>query len=61
MTPAFQTEQSKHDFEVARGTYAEHGASKRVLPNVHSIEKTLPDQGFYEVGGDGFEPPTPAL
>jgi hypothetical protein len=26
-----------------------------------SIDKTLPDQALYEVGGDGFEPPTPAL
>jgi hypothetical protein len=28
---------------------------------LHSIEETLTDQGIYGVGGDGFEPPTPAL
>jgi hypothetical protein len=31
------------------------------FPNVHSIEETLTDLGLYDVGGDGFEPPTPAL
>jgi hypothetical protein len=36
-------------------------SKQNVLPNVHSIEQTLIDQGFYEVGGDGIEPPTPAL
>jgi hypothetical protein len=36
-------------------------SKQNVVPNVQSIEETLIDQGFYEVGGDGFEPPTPAL
>jgi hypothetical protein len=36
-------------------------SKQEALPNVRSMQKTLIDQGFCEVGGDGFEPPTPAL
>jgi hypothetical protein len=59
MTTAFWTEQSKHGLELARGTGTR--SKQNVLSNVRSIDKTVPDQGLYEVGGDGFEPPTPAL
>ena len=33
----------------------------RPSPNICSVGKTNADQGIYEVGGDGFEPPTPGL
>jgi hypothetical protein len=58
MTTAFWAEQGKHGFQFRCGTYAERGASKLAFPNIHSIEETLTDLGLYDVGGDGFEPPT---
>ncbi len=60
MTTAFSTEQGKL---VSTGL-AEHmrtRARQRTFPNVHSVDKTVIDQDLCEVGGDGFEPPTPAL
>jgi hypothetical protein len=61
MITAFWLEQEQARFEFARGTYAERGASKMALSNSCSIRKSYADQGFYEVGGTGIEPVTPAL
>jgi hypothetical protein len=36
-------------------------SKQKVLPNVRSIQKSIIDQGFCEVGGTRFEPVTPAL
>jgi hypothetical protein len=51
--------QEKHGVEFACGTIgtAEHANG----PSNVLDEEPSTNQRFYDVGGDGFEPPTPAL
>ena len=60
MTAAFRRNRASTVGSSRCGTHAERGAKQKVLQNVHSIEKTATDQDPRIVGGDGFEPPTPA-